>query len=282
MNINLNIDRQPNIDKQLKKRAVHYYFSEDNASYEKSLELLQEEPLSINIQGKTYSVIMRTPGEERAHAAGFCLAEGLVDEIDDISDIALCDGEDSNVAAVMLSKERLCKVSAILEKKSYVSQTSCGICGREIIDDLTDILKPVPNSIKISFYEIMEITSRMSDIQYLRKRCSSSHAAMILDCNLNLLASAEDAGRHNALDKAIGKIFLQGKLDHASIALISSRASYEMIQKCARAGIELVISMSRPTALACELGERLGMTLADVRDKGLYVFTCNQRVILKD
>lgn len=282
MNINLNIDRQPNIDKQLKKRAVHYYFAEDNASYEKSLELLQEEPLSINIQGKTYSVIMRTPGEERAHAAGFCLAEGLVDKIDDIADIALCDGEDSNVAAVMLSKERLCKVSAILEKKSYVSQTSCGICGREIIDDLTDILKPVPNSIKISFDEIMEITSRMSDIQYLRKRCRSSHAAMILNCNLNLLASAEDAGRHNALDKAIGKIFLQGKLDHASIALISSRASYEMIQKCARAGIELVISMSRPTALACELGERLGMTLADVRDKGLYVFTCNQRVILKD
>ncbi|MBF0303128.1 MAG: formate dehydrogenase accessory sulfurtransferase FdhD [Desulfamplus sp.] len=268
---------QPDIEKQLKQRIVQYYLP--GITKENTLELLEEEPLSINVQGKTYSVIMRTPGEERAHAAGFCLAEGIIDKLDDISDIALCDGQDSNVAAVMLSKERICKVSHLLEKKGYVSQTSCGICGREIIDDLTEILKPVQKSITISFEQIMELVSSMDHIQHLRKRCSSSHGAAIFNRHREILSSAEDAGRHNALDKAIGKLFLEGKLNHASIALISSRASYEMIQKCARAGIEIVISMSRPTALACELGERLGMTLADVRDKGLYVFTCNQRVI---
>lgn len=284
INLNLNTDTQINIDKQgsienqLTKKLVWYHLL-GIGQQEETLELLREEPLSINVQGKIYSVIMRTPGEERAHAAGFCLAEGIVDRLEDIADIALCDGDDSNVAAVMLSKDRICKVSHLLDKKGYVSQTSCGICGREIIDDLTAILKPVPRSITISFEQVMEVVNRMNAIQNLRKRCNSSHGAMILDRHRVMLSCAEDAGRHNALDKAIGKLFLEERLHLAAIALISSRASYEMIQKCARAGIEIVISMSRPTALACELGEHLGMTLADVRDKGLYVFTCNERII---
>ncbi|MBF0229381.1 MAG: formate dehydrogenase accessory sulfurtransferase FdhD [Desulfamplus sp.] len=250
----------------------------ESIKQENKMELLKEEPLSINVQGSTYSVVMRTPGEEREHAAGFCLAEGIVDNLEDIVDIALCDGDDSNVAAVMLSKERACKVSHLLEKKGYISQTSCGICGRELIDDLTAILKPVQNSITISLEQVMECVNKMNDIQHLRKRCYSSHAAMIIDRNYNILSISEDAGRHNALDKAIGKLFLQKRLNYAGIAIISSRASYEMIQKCARAGIEIVISISRPTALACELGESLGMTLASVRDKGLFVFTGSNRI----
>lgn len=266
------------IDNQLKTIEVWYHLPAVGQKRQK-LELLLEEPLSINIHGKTYSVIMRTPGEERAHAAGFCLAEGIVDQLDDIADIALCDGEKSNVVAVMLSKERLCKVSDLVEKKGYVSQTSCGICGREIIEDLTAILKPVGKTVTISFEQVMYIVDRMKEVQPLRRRCFSSHAAVILDRELKILSSAEDAGRHNALDKAIGKLFLEKRLNHAAIALISSRASYEMIQKCARAGIEIVISMSRPTALACELGDSLGMTLADVRDEGLFVFTNHERII---
>lgn len=269
---------QMNIDNQLKKKRVWYHLPEIGQINE-TLELLREEPLSINIQGKTYSVIMRTPGDERSHAAGFCFGEGIVDNIDDIADIAICDGQDSNVAAVLLSKDRIAKISHLLGKRGYVSQTSCGICGREIIDDLMAILKPVPKSLNISFEQVMDIFKRMNDSQNLRQRCFSSHGAMILDHNFAMLSSAEDAGRHNALDKAIGKIFLEGRLNDAAIAMISSRASYEMIQKCARAGIEIVISMSRPTALACELGEKLGMTIADVKDKGLFVFTCNERVI---
>jgi len=266
------------IDNQLKKQVVWYHLPEV-ARQNKTLELLREEPLSINIQGKTYSVIMRTPGEERAHAAGFCFAEGIVDNLDDIADIALCDEENSNVAAVILSKERLYKVSHLLEKKGYVSQTSCGICGREIIDDLTALLKPVAKSMTISFEQVRDIFDRMNGLQNLRKRCFSSHGAMILDRNREIISSAEDAGRHNSLDKAVGKLFLQDRLNHAAIAIISSRASYEMIQKCARAGIEIVISMSRPTALACDLGESLGMTLTDVRDEGLFVFTNHERII---
>jgi len=274
----LNSDIKLLIDNQLERKTAWYHLP-SAGQQEKSLELLREEPLSININGKTYSIIMRTPGEERAHAAGFCFSEGIVDNLEDIEEIALCDGSQSNVAAVMLSKERLCKVSHLLDKKGYVSQTSCGICGREIIDDLTAILKPVAKSITISFEQVRDIFNRMNGAQNLRKRCFSSHGAMVLDRNREIISSAEDAGRHNSLDKAIGKIFLQGRLNSAAIAIISSRASYEMIQKCARAGIEVVISMSRPTALACELGESLGMTLTDVRDEGLFVFTNHDRII---
>ena len=242
------------------------------------LELIQEEPLAINIQGKTYATVMRTPGDERAHAAGFCLAEGIVDLPEEIRDIALCDGEYSNVAAIMLTPERYKQVTSILGNKSRVSQTSCGICGREIIDDLGKLLTPVPSTMTISFAEAMAAASQLKTIQRLRRRCFSSHAVAVLNNRLEQIATAEDAGRHNALDKAIGKLFLEQRLSEATVAVLSSRSSYEMIQKSARAGIEIVISMSRPTALALDLADQLGMTLASVRDEGLYVYSGRQRV----
>ena len=242
------------------------------------LELIQEEPLAINVQGKTYATVMRTPGAERAHAAGFCLSEGIVDQLDDIRDIALCDGDYSNVAAVMLSGERYEKVRSLLGGKNRMSQTSCGISGREIIEDLGKLLTPVESSATISFDAAMEAVFQLKKIQRLRKRCFSSHAVAILNNRLEQISTAEDAGRHNALDKAIGKLFLERKLFQAAMAILSSRASYEMIQKSARAGIEIVISMSRPTGLALDLANQLNMTLASVREEGLYVYSGRQRL----
>ena len=243
-----------------------------------NLELIREEPLAINVQGKTHAMVMRTPGDERAHAAGFCLAEGIVDHPDDIKEIALCNGENSNVAAIMLTKERFEKVGAILGNKGYMSQTSCGLCGREIIEDLETILKPAAKTVTISFTSTMAAVSKLKTVQMLRKRCFSSHAVGIFNADLEIISSAEDAGRHNALDKAIGRLFLEQRLAEAAVAVLSSRASYEMIQKSARAGIEVVISMSRPTALALELGKSLGITLASIRDDGIYVYTGEERI----
>ncbi len=263
-------------DRMLEPGVVHYYLPNEIKAID--MELIREEPLAINIQGKNHATVMRTPGDERAHAAGFCLAEGIIDHPDDIRDIALCDGEDSNVAAVMLTPERLKKVAAILEGKSYVSQTSCGICGREIIDDLGEILTPPGRTVRISFQGAMATVSELKTIQQLRKRCFSSHAVAIFNPDLKMISGAEDAGRHNALDKAVGKLFLESRLSEAAVAVLSSRASYEMVQKSARAGVEVVISMSRPTALALNLGKSLGMTLTSVRDDGLYVYTGKERI----
>lgn len=276
------IIRSMDINKMLKKHNTTYYLPFEQKIEQRILEreLILEEPLSINIQGSNYAVIMRTPGYEKEHAAGFCLAEGIIDSADDIVDIALCDGDDSNVVAVKLTQERAKKVPHLLGKKGYLSQTGCGLCGREIIEDLTENLSYVKSTISITFNQAMTIVDQMKGIQKLRKRCFSSHAVALFNKNFQKISEAEDVGRHNALDKNIGTLFLENKLAHASIALLSSRASYEMVQKCARAKIELIISMARPTALAVELGERIGITLASVRDDGLYVFTGKSRISL--
>lgn len=261
----------------LQKQKAMYYIPEGMKKMEQ--ELIREEPLAINIQGKTYAVIMRTPGDEKAHSAGFCLSEGIIDRLDDIADISLCEPDISNVAAVMLTKKRLKKVASILDKKIYMSQSSCGICGREIVEDLSRMLIPVKSTLTISFARAMEVVDCMKDVQQLRKRCFSSHATVLFNHELKKISQAEDVGRHNTLDKAIGKLLLNEKLSSARVALLSSRASYEMIQKCARAGIEIVISMSRPTALAVSLGKTCNMTIASVRDNGLYVFTGKERIV---
>lgn len=265
-----------NYDKMLKKHNTIYYLPSKQEVAER--ELIKEEPLSINIQGENYAVIMRTPGCERAHAAGFCLAEGIIDTPSDILDIALCDGDDSNVVAVKLTQKRAAKIPQLLSKKSYISQTGCGLCGREIIDDLTNNLTYLKPSLNISLAQAMSIVAQMKNIQKLRKRCFSSHAVALFNEDFQNISEAEDVGRHNALDKTIGALFLENRLNDASIALLSSRASYEMVQKCARAKIELIISMARPTALAVDLGENIGITLASVRDNGLYVFTGEARI----
>ncbi|MFH1153564.1 MAG: formate dehydrogenase accessory sulfurtransferase FdhD [Pseudomonadota bacterium] len=264
-------------DKMLDRRQAVYLLPDTTLELDR--ELIREEPLSINVQGKTFAVVMRTPGDEKAHAAGFCLAEGLADTPSDLADIALCDGEESNVAAVRLTPERAKKVASILEKQGYMSQTSCGICGREIIEDLGRILRPAASTLTLSFAQAMGMADALKDSQQLRRRCFSSHAVAIFNSRCEKISEAEDAGRHNALDKAIGKLFLQGTIGTAAVALLSSRASYEMIQKCARARIEIVISMSRPTALAADLGQSLNMTLASVRDNGIYVFTGRERIM---
>ena len=100
-------------------------------------ELIAEEPLLIRIEGQPYSVIMRTPGEETFHVAGFCLAEGLVDEPDDLATVGYCSEPGSNMATVTLRAERRKKVEPLLKRRGFISQTSCGICGKELIKDLS-------------------------------------------------------------------------------------------------------------------------------------------------
>ncbi|MGD8494377.1 MAG: formate dehydrogenase accessory sulfurtransferase FdhD, partial [Desulfobacterales bacterium] len=108
--------------------------------------LVGEEPLSIRLEGKPYSVIMRTPGDEKAHAAGFCLGEGIIDAMDDVTSIAFCDGEDTNVIAVTLTPARRKKIPETLDRRGYISQTSCGICGKELVKELYQIIEPVADN----------------------------------------------------------------------------------------------------------------------------------------
>jgi len=242
-------------------------------------DLIGEEPLSIRVQGKPYSVVMRTPGDEIPHVAGFCLGEGIVDTPDDFASIAFCDGADTNVVAVTLKPHRREKIPQILERRGFISQTSCGLCGKEIVKDLYQALQPLRDATKIDIKKGLHHLEALSLQQPLRQKTRAAHAAALYTSDLKLLSAAEDVGRHNALDKAIGKIFLKGDLQNAYVLILSSRISYELVQKAARARIPVILAKSRPTSLAVELASELNMTVvSDAKGDGLELFCGGHRL----
>ncbi len=243
--------------------------------------LILEEPLMIRIEGQPYSVVMRTPGDEIFHGAGFCLSEGLVDHPDDFATIGFCKDEKSNVLTITLSPARRKKVDDLLKRRGFISQTSCGICGKELIKDIFQIVEPVMSHMTLTFEKAITCRKKLESYQNLYKKTASSHASMILDKDLNILSAAEDVGRHNALDKAIGKVFMEKKLDKAKVGVLSSRMSYELVQKAARAKLPVIVGMSRPTKLAVDLGGKLNMTLITVGKRGgIWIFSGKERVDL--
>ena len=266
------------LDKVFQQKLIHWNNRSKTATHQ---NLLGEEPLSIRIEGKPYAVVMRTPGDEFAHVAGFCLTEGIIDTPDDLTSIGFCEDDDSNVVTITLTPARRRQISDIMDRRGFISQTSCGLCGNELIEDLFQIIEPLENSQSIDIKKALICLAALPDIQPLRMQTLASHAAAIYGAGQELLAVAEDVGRHNALDKAIGKIFLERRLDRAALLILSSRISYELVQKSARARIPIILAHSRPTALAVNLADRLNITLAsmDDDDAGLYVFCGEERLV---
>jgi FdhD protein len=264
------------MDVSKKVTVIH---SKNNEQAFQQHSLVIEEPLSIRIEGKPYSVVMRTPGDEIAHVAGFCLAEGLIDSPEDIVTIGFCTEENTNVATVTLTDNRKDQVLDLLDRKGFVSQSSCGICGKEVVKDLHQITSPVKNNLSLSVNQIIKCADRLYAFQPIHKETRSAHAALIFDMDLNVLASAEDVGRHNALDKAIGKVFMDKQISNARFGLMSSRLSYELVQKAARAGLEMLVGISRPTSLGVDLARAVNMTLACVKGDDLMIFCGENRFI---
>jgi len=263
--------------KKSRKQSILLYKNGEQFSTDQPTII--EEPLSIRIEGNPYSVVMRTPGDEIAHVAGFFLAEGLIDSPKDIATIGFCTEEGTNVATVTLTDDRKNKVADLLDRKGFVSQTSCGICGKEMVNDLHQITTPVNNSLKISLDQVSECAEHLSSFQPLHKKTRSAHAALIFDMDLQVLASAEDVGRHNALDKAIGKVFMDKQILNARFGIMSSRLSYELVQKAARAGLEMLVGVSRPTSLGVDLARAVNMTLVCARGDDLMIFCGKKRLI---
>lgn len=239
-------------------------------------EFLGEEPLLIRIDGKPYSVVMRTPGEELVHAAGFCLGEGIADSPDDFAAIGYCKDLDANVIEVRLKPERREKIGELLERKSFVSQTSCGICGKEMVKDIYQVVARNEDPFRIPIDQVLNCIDRFAENQVIHRRTRGAHAAMLIDRRLETVSFAEDVGRHNALDKAIGKAFVARKLSEAVLLILSSRISYEMVQKAARARLPIVVGMSRPTALAAEMGRALNLTLACTAKQSELIIVCGK------
>jgi FdhD protein len=251
---------------------------QDGRRRDETMEVIDEEPLSIRVQGSAYAVVMRTPGDESAHAAGFCLTEGLIDTPDDMISLACCDAQDSNVVTVTLTPHRREKVSAHLDRRGYISQSSCGLCGKTLVDELVPELLSVQDDITVDLSLAEQRLRNLESYQPLRAISGASHAAVLFDADLNPLTAAEDVGRHNALDKAIGRLFLDRRLHLAKVAMMSSRISYELVQKAARARIPIILALSRPTHLAIDLASKLQMSLGGTaKPSGLYLYCHPER-----
>ena len=254
-------------------------FQEKKARSFMQLDLIREEPLSIRVQGQPYVVVMRTPGEEMAHVAGFCLAEGILDSPEDIGTIASCEGEATNVVTLTVTPARLGAITHVLDRRGFVSQTACGICGKVLVEDLSQMVRVLPDGPPIDLEKAYHCLEGLKALQPLYQQTRTTHAAAIYPSTFELLSVAEDVGRHNALDKAIGKLFLKGTLDQAGVLILSSRISYEMVQKAARAKIPFILASSAATALAVELADSLNMTLASPsRKSGIHVYCGHRRL----
>jgi len=246
------------------------------------IELIGEEPLLIRVEGSPYAVVMRTPGEELFHAAGFCLGEGIADTPEDFLTVGYCRDLDPNVIEVRLRPERVEEVGDILARRSFVSQTSCGICGKELIEDLYQKLTPAPDGFTVEIGRIFDCITRLFEHQHYYPRTKGSHAALLLDEVLETVSFAEDVGRHNALDKAVGKAFMERRLSAARLLVMSSRISYELVQKASRAGLSMLLSKSRPTALAVAMGRALNLTIVSAFDRSDIIVFCGEHRVRKE
>ncbi len=244
--------------------------------------LIVEEPLSIRIQNKAYSVQMRTPGDEIAHAAGFCLGEGIVDSPDDIMSIDFCNDHNTNIVTLTLTRKRKEEICRHLEKRECLSQNDSGFGGKKLIKELLQVLHPIEKNKVIGIEKSLKCLENLSRHQPLREKTRGAHAAAIYDNRYKLLSIAEDVGRHNAIDKAVGNLFLKKKLRRGAFLVLSSRISYELVQKAARARIPIILAVSKPTSLAVSLASELHMTLAcRGKESGLLIFCGKHRLCNK-
>ena len=246
-----------------------------------------EEPLEIRLHDRPFAVIMRTPGADRHLAAGFLLAEGLIGSADDLGAVEHCRHPDHpdvhNVVNVFLLGEAAAALPALLEgRRNVLTNSSCGLCGRVTIESLRTRALPLPMTTTIGRDAAAALPGELRARQPLFDETGALHAAAIFSPAGECVAIAEDVGRHNAVDKAVGQLLLDGRLPLAGHTLaVSGRASYEIVQKAWLAGIEIVCAVSAPSSLAIDLAEEAGITLLGfARANGFNIYSNPARVRL--
>lgn len=230
-----------------------------------------EEPLEIRVDGETIATTMRTPGRDAELALGFLFAEGLIAGPDDVGRVAHCgrsgDEGRGNVIDVRSSGGHRIDVERVLEGRRWAPTSSaCGVCGRRTIEDLLARVPRVePRGVPAGL--AARAVAELGASQPSFAHTGGLHAAAIRSGDGALLAAAEDVGRHNAVDKAVGALLAQRLLGRGqagpllAVLAVSGRASFEIVQKAAMAGIACVASVSAPSSLAVDLARAAGIVL---------------------
>jgi FdhD protein len=270
-----------------------------------------EEPLEVRLHGRPFAVIMRTPGADRELAAGFLFAEGVLKSADDLGTIEHCrqhgpteaghnDLDDNNptnnparlgltddnqhpenVVNVTLVNDAARRVDQLLaERRQVTTNSSCGLCGRLTIESLRTDRSPLRCEWTVARLVLLAMPDRLRGAQSVFDQTGGLHAAGLFTADGRLEQMAEDVGRHNAVDKVVGRMLMHDALPLSNhILFVSGRTSFEIVQKAFLAGISVVGSVSAPSSLAIDLAEDAGITLVGfVRGDSFNIYAHTSRI----
>jgi FdhD protein len=249
--------------------------------------LVAEEPLEMRIGGQALAVTMRTPGDDMDLLAGFLVGEGVIRNREDLLEMRYCAGLDDeghntyNVLDATLGSH-VAPVETSLQR-ALVTTSACGLCGKATIDDV-EVASPyslAADDLSVDAAWICGLPDRLRAAQRVFDRTGGLHAAALFDATTDeLLVLREDVGRHNAVDKVVGWALREDRLPlRGTVLLVSGRASFELVQKAAVAGIPAMAAISAPSSLAVDLADRVGLTLIGfLRPPTMVVYTGAGRV----
>jgi len=244
-----------------------------------------EEPLEIRIAGDTFAITMRTPGHDQELAAGLLLSEGLIRGRDELGGLAHCgrpgdEGFGNTIEVTAAPGTRLDAERIELARRGTLTNSACGVCGRRSIDDLMARVTPSNDATRFARTMLVTLTERLRAEQPGFAASGGLHAAGVADGSGEWLVVREDVGRHNAVDKAIGRLLLDAALPaRATVLVVSGRTSFEIVQKAVVAGCSALVSVSAPTSMAVATAERAGLTLLGFSRAGAFnVYTGPGRV----
>ena len=248
-------------------------------------EIAVEEPLQIRLAGEDVAVLMRSPGHDIELVAGYLFSEGIIQSRDDIDDIRTCASETelpSNIVNVLPKNRTLLQPSSWSRLSEGYS--SCGICGKSTVNQVMRLMPKLDDAIQVTEPILYKLAHEIESAQATFRQTGGLHAAALFSSGGDLLALREDVGRHNAVDKIIGHALLNGLIPLSScIMAVTSRASFEVVQKAANAGIAILAVMSAPSSLAVQLAEETGMTLvAFLRAERFNIYSGDHRIVFTE
>ena len=249
-----------------------------------------EEPLEIRVAGTPLAVTMRTPGDDFDLVHGFLATEGVIAGREDVAALRYCDSVDAdgrntyNVVDVDLAPGVRVPETAL--DRNFLTSSACGVCGKASIDAiLTRTVHDVAaDAVRLPLAVLLGLPDRLRAAQQIFERTGGLHAAGLFTADGALVAVREDVGRHNAVDKVLGDAVRAGRLPLSGhVLMVSGRASFELTQKAAVAGIPVLAAVSAPSSLAVELADEVGITLVGfLRGDGCNVYTRQDRLVLPD
>lgn len=239
--------------------------------------LVVEAPLQININNEPYTVVMRTPSNDVELIRGLLFAEDIYKKQHPLVYSIIDEkANGDSIINVTINKDDLGK--GFLNKRTLLSVSSCGICGKKELKDLSQTGDTISNDFKIQANDVLEMMQKMSAAQEHFKKSGGSHAAALFDTNKTLLSIKEDIGRHNAVDKVIGDLLQKSILKQSKFLVVSGRVSYEIISKAFIAKIPFVVAVSACSSLAVDFAKEFGICLIGfTRNSNMTIYANPQK-----